>query len=40
MDSTDAFHLAASPHCSALYTFDNALIKGAKTLADQRVKKP
>ena len=40
MDFTDALHLATSPHCSALYTFDNALIKGAKTLADQRVKKP
>lgn len=40
LDFADALHLATSQHCSALYTFDNAFIKRAKTLTDQQVQKP
>jgi predicted nucleic-acid-binding protein len=40
LDFADALHLATSQHCSALYTFDHAFIKRAKTLSDQQVQKP
>ncbi|WOD38989.1 type II toxin-antitoxin system VapC family toxin [Nodosilinea sp. E11] len=40
LDFGDALHLATSQHCSALYTFDKAFIKRAKTLTDQRVQRP
>ncbi|MEA5450655.1 type II toxin-antitoxin system VapC family toxin [Leptolyngbya sp. CCNP1308] len=40
LDFAAALHLATSQHCSALYTFDNAFVKRAKTLTDQQVQKP
>ncbi len=40
LDFADAFHLAQSQNCSALYTFDNKFVNKAKKLTQCVVQQP
>ena len=40
LDFADAFHLAQSQHCSAIYTFDNKFVKRGKGLSGCEVQQP
>ncbi|NJL35851.1 MAG: type II toxin-antitoxin system VapC family toxin [Leptolyngbyaceae cyanobacterium RM2_2_4] len=40
LDFADAFHLAYSQHCYAMYTFDNKFVKRAEDITKCEVKGP
>lgn len=40
LDFADAFHLAQSQHCSAIYTFDDKFLKKAQGLTQCEVQQP
>jgi predicted nucleic-acid-binding protein len=40
LDFADALHLAKSPHCEAMITFDRDFVRGAAALGDVPVRAP
>lgn len=40
LDFADAFHLAQSQNCSAIYTFDDKFVKRSKGLSDCEAEQP